>query len=258
MRVTDTLRRPIIAGNWKMHTTAPEGAALAEAIRSSAIGLEGVDLVLCPPFTGLSAVAEGLRGSAICLGAQNMHWEQNGPFTGEISAKMLLTLGCSHVILGHSERRAHFGETDEMVHRKVVRALNVGLTPIICVGETIEQREANQTTLVVTTQVRGVLTGLSFAELGRIVLAYEPVWAIGTGRVATPEQANEVHRHIRAQVAELSDNDLARQIRIQYGGSVKPENAAVLLAESDIDGGLIGGASLDAMSFLAIARAAVD
>ena len=254
--MTQQTRRPIIAGNWKMYTTASEGGALADAIRAQASDLDGIDLVLCPPYTGLAAVAERLQGSAIGLGAQNMHWEAEGAFTGEVSAKMLLTAGCSYVILGHSERRAYFGETNEGVHRKTVVALASGLTPIVCVGETLEQREADQTDTVVTTQVREALSGIDAADLARVVVAYEPVWAIGTGRVATPEQANAVHRCIRSLLTDLAAADLAQRIRIQYGGSVKPDNAGTLLSESDIDGALVGGASLEAESFLAIARVA--
>lgn len=239
-----------------MYTTVSDGVALADAVRAQASDLNGVDLVLCPPFTGLTAVAERLQNSTIGLGAQNMHWEAEGAYTGEVSAKMLLTAGCRWVILGHSERRAYFGETDEAVHRKTVVALASGLTPIVCVGETLEQREADQTDRVVTTQVREALSGVDPSDLARVVVAYEPVWAIGTGRVATPEQANAVHRCIRALLADLSDADIAQQIRIQYGGSVKPDNAGTLLSESDIDGALVGGASLEAESFLAIARAA--
>lgn len=256
--MTQRVRRPIIAGNWKMYTTPPEGRTLARAIRTQAGELSQVDLVLCPPFTSLSAVAECLQHSTIGLGAQNMHWEMEGTCTGEVSAKMLLTVGCQYVILGHSERRTSFGETDEMVHRKVRTALASGLIPIVCVGETLAQREAGQTDQVVCMQVREALSDLSAVDLVRVVLAYEPVWAIGTGRVATPDQANAVHRRIRALLVELSDEEAAGRIRIQYGGSVKPENAAALLAEPDIDGALVGGASLKADAFLEIARAAVS
>ncbi|MBI4553516.1 MAG: triose-phosphate isomerase [Candidatus Latescibacteria bacterium] len=253
-----TGRRPIIAGNWKMYTTPPEGRALAQAIRARAEPLAQVDLVLCPPFTSLAVVAECLQGSPIGLGAQNMHWELEGALTGEVSAKMLLTVGCHYVILGHSERRTCFGETDAMVHQKVLTALAVGLTPIVCVGETLVQREAGQTEAVVYTQVRSAFADIPSADLGRVILAYEPVWAIGTGRVATPVQANDVHRRIRALLAELADDTTAARVRIQYGGSVKPENAAALLAEPDIDGALVGGASLKVETFLEIVRAAVS
>ena len=255
MAVPHIVRRPIIAGNWKMYTTLSEGVALAEAIRARGESLHGIDLVVCPPFTGLSAVAECMKGSGIGLGGQDMHWETEGAYTGAISAKMLLTVGCGYVILGHSERRTYFGETDDRVNRKVTAALQAGLTPIICVGETLAQREADQTDRVVTTQVRAALDGVSPAALPNVVLAYEPVWAIGTGRVATPDQANAIHRRMRSLLAEHADDATAQRVRIQYGGSVKPENAAALLTQSDIDGALVGGASLHADSFLAIADA---
>jgi triosephosphate isomerase len=254
--VAHTKRRRIVAGNWKMFTGVEEGMALAAAIREQAQDLEAVDLVVCPPFTGLPAVGERLRGSGVALGAQDMHWEPEGPYTGEVSAKMLLTTGCRYVILGHSERRTHFSETNAIVNRKVKSALAAGLIPILCVGETLEEREAGQTRMVVSMQVREGLAGVLPADIDRVILAYEPVWAIGTGRVATPEQASTVHRHIRGVLAGIADADLAQRVRIQYGGSVKPENAGLLFAEADIDGALVGGASLDAAAFIAIAKAA--
>ncbi len=252
-----TYRRPIIAGNWKMNTTPDDGGALADTVLNLAGDLTAIDLLLCPPHTGLHVVSKRLRGSGIGLGAQNMHWESEGAYTGEISAKMLLTAGCSHVILGHSERRTILGETDEIVNRKVHQALATGLTPILCVGENLEEREAGQTDQVVTVQVREGLAGIPADELRQIVLAYEPIWAIGTGRVATPDQANGVHCKIRILLEDIAGIDIATSVRIQYGGSVKPENAADLLSEPDIDGALVGGASLEADSFVAIARAVV-
>lgn len=252
-----TTRRPVIAGNWKMHTTLHEGVALAEAIMARADGLEDIDLILCPPFTALASIASVLAHTRIGLGAQNMHWAEEGAYTGEIAARMLLTAGCRYVILGHSERRMYFGETDDIVNRKVRRALDAGLTPIVCVGETRQEREANRTEEVVCAQVCGALSGVSPDLLDRLIFAYEPVWAIGTGLNATSEQANAVHRRIRELLSEWSDAATAQRIRIQYGGSVKPDNAAALLAGSDVDGALVGGASLQADAFIAIARAAL-
>jgi triosephosphate isomerase len=215
-----------------------------------------VDVVLCPPFTGLQAVGEALAGTPIALGAQNMHWESEGAFTGEVSPEMILTAGCTYVILGHSERRQYFAETDEQVNRKLKAALRAGLAPILCVGETLAQREAGQIEAVVLGQVRAALQGVGEADLPKIALAYEPVWAIGTGRTATPAQAEEVHRLIRSSLRQRYGQEVAEALRLQYGGSVKPENAAELFAQPNIDGGLIGGAALKADSFAAIVKAA--
>lgn len=248
------MRKRIIAGNWKMNKTLPEAVELARAIRGL-LKDNSVDVVLCPPFTNLTAVKAEIDGSVIGLGAQNIYWEDNGAYTGEISAPMLKSVGCDYVILGHSERRQYFGETDETVNRKVKKALEAELTPIICVGELLEQREAGKTEKVVSEQVKGCFAGLSREEALKTVIAYEPVWAIGTGVVATPEQAQEVHRFIRELLAKLYDAEVAESVRIQYGGSMKPENAAELLNQPDIDGGLIGGASLKAESFLGIIEA---
>lgn len=251
------MRRPLVAGNWKMYKTAAQAGELARAIA----GLvrrecESADVVLCPPFTSLQAVREALAGSPIALGAQNMHWESKGAFTGEISPAMILTTGCTYVILGHSERRQYFAETDEQVNRKLKAALQAGLFPIVCVGETLQQREAGQIEAVVLGQVRAALQGVSVSELLKIALAYEPVWAIGTGRTATPAQAEEVHSLIRSSLRQQYGEGVAGALRIQYGGSVKPENAAELFAQQNIDGGLIGGAALKADSFAAIVKAA--
>lgn len=251
------MRTKIIAGNWKMNTTAAEGAALIACIRK---GVDGapvpVEVVVCPPFTGLDAASRALAGSTIGLGAQNMHAEASGAYTGEVSAGMLLALGVRYVILGHSERRTYCGETDAIVNKKTQAALAAGLTPIVCVGETLSEREADKTEPVVTTQVRGSLAGLG-ANLKKVVIAYEPVWAIGTGKTASPAQAQEVHALIRRVLAVISDGQTANSIRIQYGGSMKPENAKELMSQPDIDGGLIGGAALKAESFLGIVRGAL-
>lgn len=246
------MRVPIVAGNWKMYRTVPEAIRLAEDVLKLLDGADGVQAVLCPPFTALSALDDVLGGTAVALGAQNMYHEKEGAFTGEISAEMLLTTGCKYVILGHSERRTWFGETDESVNRKVVAALAAGLAPIVCVGETLSERNAEETERVVERQVRGALLGIDAADMSKVVLAYEPVWAIGTGLTATPSQAQKVHGFIRGLLAEQISGD----VPIQYGGSVKPENAGELFAQPDIDGGLIGGASLKAESFAAIVRSA--
>ncbi|HNW59070.1 MAG TPA: triose-phosphate isomerase [bacterium] len=249
------MRKRIIAGNWKMNKNVSEASILAQAVVAAMTGPAEADIVLCPPFTDLTAVAAAIKGTAVKLGGQNMHWEEKGAFTGEVSAAMLLSAGCTYVILGHSERRQYFGETDATVNRKAKAALKAGLIPILCVGETLAERQGDQTAAVVERQVRGALEGLSGAEVAGAVIAYEPVWAIGTGVVATTEQAQEVHALIRKLVATLYDARVAEALRIQYGGSMKPDNAAQLLAQKDIDGGLIGGASLDARSFLEIVYA---
>ncbi len=250
------MRKPFVAGNWKMNLTAEEGAALAKGVKDAVAGIANVEIAVAPPYTTIPAVAAELKGSNVGVGGQDMHWEESGAYTGEISAEMLLTSGCSYVIIGHSERRTYFGETNETVNNKVKKALAAGLTPIVCVGETLEEREADKTEDVVRDHVEGGLSGLSSADIAKIVVAYEPVWAIGTGKTATPEQAQDVHRFIRAILASLSDQQTADAVRIQYGGSMKPENAAELLAKPDIDGGLIGGAALQADSFAGIIKAA--
>jgi triosephosphate isomerase len=252
------MRKKIIAGNWKMNKTAGEGEALANAIKRDLSAETKVDVVLCPAFTAISAVSQAVSGSQIAIGAQNMHWEAEGAYTGEISAAMLRDLYCRYVILGHSERRQYFGETDASVNKKTHAALAAGLKPIVCVGETLEEREADQIESVITTQINGGLAGLTSAQLKNVIIAYEPVWAIGTGKTATPEQAQDVHAMIRGLLAKLSDKATADSVRIQYGGSMKPGNAAELLSKPDIDGGLIGGAALDAQSFIEIVKAAAD
>lgn len=251
------MRTKIVAGNWKMNKNSGEGAALIAGLRKElGDGACPVEVVVCPPFTGLDAAAKALAGSKIALGAQNMHWEAPGAFTGEICAGMLLDLGVRYVILGHSERRTFFGETDATVNRKTKAALAAGLIPIVCVGETLAEREADKTEKVITTQVRDSLAGLG-ADLRKIVVAYEPVWAIGTGKTASPAQAQEVHALIRRVLSTISDGQTANGIRIQYGGSMKPENAKELMSQPDIDGGLIGGAALKADAFAAIVRGAL-
>lgn len=249
------MRTKIIAGNWKMNLNHKEAETLVKAILPKVKDVKGVEVVVCPPFTSIASVSGIVEGSNVQLGAQNMHWEKKGAFTGEVSANMLLTLGCRFVILGHSERRTFFHETDEVVARKTRAALGSGLTPIVCVGETREQREAGETERVVGTQVRGAFSGLTPDEFEGIVVAYEPVWAIGTGLTATNEQAQEVHAFIRRTLEEMFGKQVADGTRIQYGGSMKPSNARELLAQPDIDGGLIGGAALEADSFVEIVRA---
>ncbi len=250
-------RIPFIAGNWKMHLTVRGAEQLANGLRQRLDRLQGVDIGVCPPFISLPAVASMLRGSNVRLGAQNCHWKTGGAFTGEIAAPMLKDIGCRHVILGHSERRHIFGESDSIVNAKVHTALECDLDPIIRVGETLEQRQAGRTKQVVGSQLLAAVENVTPEKMARITLAYEPVWAIGTGQTATPEQAQEVHAFLRNQLAERYDGVVAEAMRIQYGGSVKPDNAAILLQQPDIDGGLIGGASLAADSFAAIVNAAI-
>ncbi len=246
------MRRPFIAGNWKMNLNRAEAVALAKAVAEKSAAAPGVELAVCPPSVYLDAVGKALAGSQVGLGAQNMYHEASGAFTGELSAAMLVDLGCRYVILGHSERRHILGETDAAINLKVKSALKAGLTPIVCVGELLSEREAGQTSAVIRRQFDGSLAGLSAEELAKIVIAYEPVWAIGTGKVATPEQAEEVHLDLRKIMAERYNAGLAQQVRIQYGGSVKPSNAAELLGQADIDGALVGGASLKADDFMGI------
>lgn len=250
------MRTKIIAGNWKMNKTASEAAALIEEIKAELEGVTGVEVVVCPPAIALKDAAAAVKGSAIGLGAQNVHWEANGAFTGEISAAMLKDLGVKYVIIGHSERRQYFGETNETVHKRTKAALAAGLIPLVCVGETLEERDSGQMESVVVNQIREGLADLG-DDLAKIVVAYEPVWAIGTGRTASPAQAQEAHALIRRTLAEISSGDMANTVRIQYGGSMKPDNAVELLSQPDIDGGLIGGAALQAASFAAIVKAGV-
>ncbi len=248
------IRKKLVAGNWKMNKTTPDAQALAEALKAELAECREVDVVVCPPFTALKPVGDVLADTSIKLGAQNMHWESHGAYTGEVSAGMLRDLFCHYVILGHSERRSYFGETDAMVNRKVKAALAGNLIPIMCVGETLEERDAGRTASVVDTQVRQGLADIDLAG-GGVIIAYEPVWAIGTGRTASPAQAQDVHAQIRAILVELAGRETAAGMRILYGGSMKPDNAVALMAEADIDGGLIGGASLEAKAFVDIVKA---
>ena len=252
------MRRPFIAGNWKMNLDRASAVALAEGLAREAKNIDGVDLAVCPPSVYVDAVGKAMAGSNVGLGAQNMYHEAAGPFTGEISAAMLLDLGCRYVILGHSERRHVLMETDEQINRKVLAALEADLTPIVCVGELLDQREAGQTLEVIRRQFDGSLAGLSAEQAARIVIAYEPVWAIGTGKVATPEQAEQVHLDLRKILEDRYNKEVAETVRIQYGGSVKPENAATLLSQPNIDGALVGGASLKVDSFMGIVAGVVD
>jgi triosephosphate isomerase len=250
------MRTPVVAGNWKMHGTLAEARALTTALRDGLKRPGRVEVVVCPPFTALAAVGEILAGSPLALGAQNCHHAASGPHTGEIAPPMLTELGCRFVICGHSERRRELGESDEQIKLKVGAALAHELTPILCVGETADERRQGLTFTTVEGQLRAGLAGLEPAALGRCVVAYEPVWAIGTGINATPAQAAEVHGYLRGLLSELSSKETAQRVRILYGGSVKADNADALLAEQDIDGALVGGASLAAPSFIAIVRKA--
>lgn len=247
------MRRPLIAGNWKMNTNRASAVALAEGVAKKAEAVKNADLAVCPPSCYLDAVGRAIAGSKVALGAQNMYHEKDGAFTGELSAAMLLDLGCTYVILGHSERRHILGETDQAINKKVHAALAAGLTPIVCVGELLAEREAGKTQEVIRRQFDGSLAGLSAEQMAKLVIAYEPVWAIGTGKVATPQQAEEVHGALRKLMADRYNGSIADLVRILYGGSVKPENAAELLRQPDIDGALVGGASLKADQFLGIA-----
>jgi triosephosphate isomerase len=250
-------RKKLIAGNWKMNKTSADGVALASDIVAAVGKQTDVEVVVCPPFTAVESVGKALEGSEVKLGAQNMHFEASGAFTGEVSAPMLRAIFATHVILGHSERRTFFGETDELVNRKVLTALKNQLKPIFCVGETLAERETGATLKVVQTQVERGLEGVNKDQAATVVVAYEPVWAIGTGKVATTEQAQEVHAFIRGLLTKLFGEAIAQKVRILYGGSMKPANAPELLAQKDIDGGLIGGAALESRSFVELINAAL-
>ncbi len=246
------MRRPVIAGNWKMYKTQAETRAFFAALKPLVAGSTHCDIVVAPPYTALAAAVEAVRGSAISIAAQDVHWEKEGAFTGEVSTKMLVEAGCRGVIIGHSERRQYFGETDEAVHKKLKAALEADLVPIVCVGETLKEREAGQTEMVLNRQFHGGFSTLTGAEFSRTIIAYEPVWAIGTGRTATPEMAAEAHRFLRQLAAAGFTPERAAGLRILYGGSVKPDNIKGLMAQVEIDGALVGGASLDAQSFASI------
>ena len=246
------MRTPVIAGNWKMYKTARQAAETIRSLAELVKGVQGVEVVICPPFTALAAAVEAAKGSPVAIGAQDCYWEKEGAFTGQVAVPMIADLGCSHCIVGHSERRQFFGETDATVDKKIEAVLANGLNCIACVGETLAEREAGQTFAVLGRQGR---SGLSRHLISaRLVIAYEPVWAIGTGKTATPVQAQEAHAFIRQVVAEAASPEAAQAVRILYGGSVKPDNIATLMAQPDVDGGLVGGASLDAASFAKIVR----
>ena len=245
-------RRPLLAGNWKMYGTRAEAERLLAALKPEVAGLTDREVVVAPPFTALETAARVLAGSPIRLAAQNLHWELQGAFTGEVSGPMLRELGCSYVIIGHSERRQYFAESDEQVARKVQAAQRDGLVPIVCVGETLQERERGETLTVIRRQIQDGLQGQEKAAIAALVIAYEPVWAIGTGRTATPDQAQEVHAAIRVTLAAMADQTTADAVRILYGGSVKADNVDGLMAQADIDGALVGGASLQVDSFARI------
>lgn len=251
------MRRPLIAGNWKMYKTLNEAIELTTGIKKELSQFEGVDVVLCPPFIVLSTVFEAVGNADIALGAQDLFWEKEGAYTGEISPIMLKSCGCEYVIVGHSERRKYFGETDSSVNKKLRSAIEVGLIPIMCVGETLEQHQKGQTIEVVTAQLQGGLEGFEHLDVLNVVIAYEPVWAIGTGKTATPQQAEEVQKYIRGWIRQRYSQGCAEKVRILYGGSIKPENIKDLMKEEDIDGGLVGGASLKVSSFVSIVKNAV-
>jgi triosephosphate isomerase len=243
-----------MAGNWKMYKTVSEGLALVEGLKANLADVKDKEIVVCPPFTALYAVGQAIKGSGIALGAQDLFWKAEGAFTGEVSPVMLVDLGVKYVIIGHSERREYFGETDETVNNKVKAALANGLLPIVCVGESLAQRDAGITNELVSNQIKAGLAGLNQVDAAKIVIAYEPIWAIGTGRSSNGPDANQVSSVIRAAIADMYGKDTADKVRIQYGGSVKPGNIAEFMAESEIDGALVGGASLEIESFTKIVK----
>jgi triosephosphate isomerase len=246
------MRTPFVAGNWKMHKTVAETVKYVKEFRGLVKDVAGVEIVLAPPFTALHAAAEAARNSNLGIAAQNLHWEREGAFTGEISATMIAEAGAEYVIIGHSERRTLFGETDASVNRKIAASCAAGLTPIVCIGETLDQRERNETFTVLDRQIRDGLDGVTSEQLVQLVIAYEPVWAIGTGRNATPAQAAEAHSHIRKRLQQWFGASSSELCRIVYGGSVKPDNIADLASQADVDGALVGGASLDVKAFFTI------
>ncbi|MDD5254601.1 MAG: triose-phosphate isomerase [Candidatus Omnitrophica bacterium] len=254
------MRKTIIAGNWKMYKTITEAIELANGLKRELfeLDLQRIEAVLCPPYTALSEVSEVITDSTIQLGAQDVFWLDEGAFTGEVSPKMLKDCGCGFVIIGHSERRQYFAETNDTVNKKIKAALKHGLTPIVCVGETLAEREGGKTFSVLEDHVRNGLKEIDGEDFAKIVVAYEPVWAIGTGKTATPAQAQEAHKYIRETLSAMFGADLAQGCRIQYGGSVKPENTRELMIQPDVDGALVGGASLSVQSFAAIVRTAAE
>lgn len=249
------MRTPIIAGNWKMFKTVEQSVSFIEEVKGKA-EVEGVESVICAPFTSLPALVEAVKGTSLKVGAQNMHWEDSGAYTGEISGEMLQALGVDYVIIGHSERRAYFAETDETVNKKVHAAFKYGITPIVCVGENLEEREAGKTKDVCKVQTEAALEGLSSEQVAKVVIAYEPIWAIGTGKSSTAEDANDVISYIRELVADKYGREAADKIRIQYGGSVKPNNIREFMGQADIDGALVGGASLEPASYIELVKGA--
>ena len=251
------MRKAIIAGNWKMHKTLSEANSFAEEVKVSVPSKDKVEAVICAPALFLQNLVDATKGTDVAIGAQNMHFEESGAFTGEISPKALEDLGVQYVIIGHSERREMFNETDETVNKKTLAAFKYNLTPIVCCGETLEQREAGETNGLVGNQIKKALAGLTEEQVKQTVIAYEPIWAIGTGKSSTSEDANEVCAHIRSVIAEQFSQDVANAVRIQYGGSVKPENIKEYMAQPDIDGALVGGASLVAQSFLQLVEAGI-
>lgn len=251
------MRIPLIAGNWKMYQTVAETVAYIKELKIQLSGITGVDVVLCPPYTALFAAGEAIKGSSIHLAAQNMHWQEEGAYTGEIAPDMLKEVGCEYVIIGHSERRQYFGETNETVNQKIKAAQKHGLIPIVCVGETLEQRETGITEQIIGEQVKEALVDLTADQVAALVIAYEPIWAIGTGRTASADDAQQVNGFIRKVVEELVGQEAAEAVRIQYGGSVKPDNIKGLMAKPDVDGALVGGASLKPGSFAEIVKASV-
>ncbi len=248
------MRKPIAAGNWKMFKTAKEASKMISELKELVKGVSDREVVICPPFTALESAVNAAKGSNVKIGAQNLYWEEKGAFTGEIAPGMIKDLGCEYVIIGHSERRQYFGETDATVNKRTFSALKAGLKPIICVGETLQERESEKTFSVIETQIKGGLKGLSEEQMKDCVIAYEPVWAIGTGKTASKEQAQEVHAFIRKLLSDLFGKDTSDAARILYGGSVKPDNVKDLMSQPDIDGGLVGGASLEAEPFSKIVK----
>ena len=249
------MRKKVIAGNWKMNKVSSEANQFIDEVVKQVTDSDQVEAIVCAPFPYLASLVEKTKGSSVKISAQNMHFEDNGAFTGEVSPVMLKDIGVSHVVLGHSERREYFAETDETVNKKAHAAFAHGLTPIVCVGESLEQREANETMGHVETQVKKAIEGLSADQVAETIIAYEPIWAIGTGKTASNEQANEVCTHIRNVIKDIVSDEVAEQVVIQYGGSVNPDNISALLEQSDIDGGLVGGASLEPESFLKLVEA---
>ncbi len=248
------MRKPIIAGNWKLNHSIDDAVQLVIELKRELVDVVGVDIVVCPVFTAISVVQDVLLESNIAVGAQNLYWEDSGAFTGEVSAPMLKNIGVEYVIIGHSERRQYFGETNKTVNKKIKAALKHNLTPIVCVGENLQEREGNKAFEVIQTQCEESLKGFTKDEIMKIVIAYEPVWAIGTGKTATPDQAQEVHKFIRDLLKKMYNEEVSQALRIQYGGSVNAENMATLIAQKDIDGALVGGASLKADSFVKIVK----